>query len=159
VTAAIIISPHRYRGGIINVRQQSFLTNEQGLKQSNILILSINKKIRLSQGLGRPRAIGASKSIVAHWGLLSMRPCAHCKFWLIILLFHVSIKVVFYFVSFFCQSSLIVNFPLMAVPWFSLSMFRTVICVNQSDIRIHSFHSKFSIFKTHLSWHFVLFSE
>ena len=24
VTAAIIISPHRYRGGIINVRQQSF---------------------------------------------------------------------------------------------------------------------------------------
>jgi hypothetical protein len=30
-----------------------------------------------------PCAIGASKSIVAHWGPLSMRPCARCKFWLI----------------------------------------------------------------------------
>jgi hypothetical protein len=66
-----------------------------------------------------PCPIGTSKSIVAHWGPLSMRPCAPCKLWLIILLFHVSIKVV--------------NFPLMVVPWFSLSIFRTVICVNQSD--------------------------
>jgi hypothetical protein len=30
-------------------------------------------------------------------------------------------------------------------------MFRTVICVNQSDKRIHSFDSKFSVFKTHLT--------
>ena len=74
-----------------------------------------------------PCTIGTSKSIVAHWGLLSMHPCAPCKFWLIILLFHVSIKVVFYFVSWFCQSSLVVNFPLMVVPWFSLTMLRTVI--------------------------------
>ena len=50
-----------------------------------------------------PCTIGASKSIVAHWGPLSMCPCAPCKFWLIILLFHVSIKVVFYFVSWFCH--------------------------------------------------------
>ena len=122
-------------------------------------VFDIKKGIIQKQGLGRPCAVGASKSIVAHWGPLSMRPCAPCKFWLIILLFHVSIKVVFYFVSWFCQSSLVVNFPLMAVPWFSLSMFRTVICVNQSDKRIHSFDSKFSVFKTHLSWRFVLFSE
>ena len=104
-----------------------------------------------SQGLGRPCTIGTSKSIVAHWGLLSMRSCTPCTFWLIILLFHVSIKVVFYFVSWFyhcLHSSLI-----------SLFMFRTVICVNQSDKRIHSFDSKYSVFKTHLSWRFVLFSE
>jgi hypothetical protein len=48
-------------------------------------------------------AIGASKSIVAHWDPLSMRPCAPCKLWLIILLFHVSIKVFFNFVSWFCH--------------------------------------------------------
>ena len=51
-------------------------------------LLKITKKH--VQGLGRPRAM--RKSIVAHWGLLSMRPCAPCKFWFIILLFHVSIK-------------------------------------------------------------------
>jgi hypothetical protein len=106
-----------------------------------------------------PCAIGASKSIVAHWGLLSMRPCAPCKFWLIILLFHVSISRFLFCVVSVSLSSLVVNFPLLAVPWFSLSMFRTVICVNKSDKRIHSFDSKFSVFKTHLSWRFFLFSE
>jgi hypothetical protein len=30
-----------------------------------------------------PCAIGTSKSIVAHWGPLSMHPCAPCKLWLI----------------------------------------------------------------------------
>jgi hypothetical protein len=36
-------------------------------------------------------------------GALRSVICAPCKFWLIILLFHVSIKVVFYFVSWFCH--------------------------------------------------------
>jgi hypothetical protein len=43
-------------------------------------------------------------------GALRSIICAPCNFWIIILLFHVSIKVVFYFVSWFClclHSSLI----------------------------------------------------
>jgi hypothetical protein len=91
-------------------------------KTSYYLDWSLSVHIRDWEGHA-PCAIGASKSIVAHWGSLSMRPCVPCKFWLIILLFLVSIKVVFYFVMILSLSLLIVNFPLMAIPWFSLSIF------------------------------------
>ena len=45
------------------------------------------------------------------WGPLSMHPCAPGKFWLLILLFHVFIKVVFYFVSWFCTVFTRRSFP------------------------------------------------
>ena len=42
-------------------------------KQTNKCFI-VNQDAHNEQGLGRPCAIGASKSIVAHWDPLSMRP-------------------------------------------------------------------------------------
>ena len=65
-------------------------------------VFDIKKGIIQKQGMGRPRTMRNWRFQV-HCRALRSVICAPCKFWIIILLFHVSIKVVFYFVLWCCH--------------------------------------------------------